>query len=97
MTAPLDTIFDAALRRELVALPATPPRRNRRRAVAISTATVMAVVGVGAVAVAALLPAGEIADAPMADPFIVSGVGSQTVALPPAPAGATYALVSLTC
>ncbi len=96
ITAP-NPAFVTALRRELVTYAdATPTRRRRRRTVAIA-ATALLFLGGGAAAVAGLRPAGDRADQPLAPPYIVSGVGPATVPLPPAPAGATYALVELTC
>jgi hypothetical protein len=96
ITAP-NPAFVTVLRRELVTYAdATPTRRRRRRALVIA-GTALLFVGGGAAAVAGLRPAGDRADQPLAPPYIVSGVGPATVPLPPAPVGATYALVELTC
>ena len=86
----LDPILTAALRRELVALPSAKPRHTRR--VAVITAGAF-----GAIAVAGLRPAGEVASPPLAPPVILNGVGSAKVVLPDAPGNAVYLRVELTC
>ncbi len=97
MTTSPSSAFVTALRQELVAhAEATPARDRRRRTVAIA-GTAILFLGGGAAAVAGLQAAGDRADLPLAAPYIVSGVGSATVPLPPAPDGALYALVELTC
>ncbi|MDF2093334.1 hypothetical protein P0Y31_13365 [Knoellia sp. 3-2P3] len=97
MNTTVDPVFAAALRRELVALPAAKPRRTRRR-VAIVTGGTIGVFALGGVAaVANLRPAGEIATPALAAPVIVNGVGPATVALPAAPRDATYVRIELAC
>jgi hypothetical protein len=51
----------------------------------------------GGVALAALLPPGEVATAPLAAPVIVNGVGPATVPMPAAPEGAVYLRLELAC
>lgn len=71
-------------------------RRFRSRA-ALAGAFGLAIVG-GGVAVASLGPADKIATLHLlAPPMIVSGVGSQDVALPEAPVGARYLTYELAC
>lgn len=84
-TAAQPTIHDAT----------RPHRRHRRYVVAAGIAGALALGGV--TAVAGLRPAGEVATAPMAPPIILNGVGTDTVPLPPAPHGATYLRLELTC
>lgn len=95
MTRTLDPVFAAALRRELVALPARRP--SRRRGVLLIVATVGALTAGTVTAVAGLLPIDKVAAPPMAPPVIVNGVGPGRVPLPPAPDGATYVMVELAC
>lgn len=93
----------AAIVRSIVSIPARPatleavrPRHRRQRyVVAAGVAGALALGGV--TAVAGLRPAGEVATAPMAPPIILNGVGTDTVPLPPAPHGATYLRLELTC
>jgi hypothetical protein len=92
---PIDPGFTAALRRELVALPSARPRHARR--FAAITAGVVGALAFGGVAVAGLLPAGEVASPPLAPPVILNGVGPAKVVLPDAPGNATYVNVTLTC
>lgn len=96
MNPTLDPVFTSALRRELVALPATKPRRTSRR-IALIGAGLLGSVTLGATAVAGFQPADEVASAPLAPPVILNGVGPAKVVLPAAPAGAMYLRVELTC
>ncbi len=96
MSQVLDPVFGAALPRELVTLPCRP-RRPRRRSVSITTGVTGALAVGSATAVAALRPADQIADVPLAPPVILNGVGPTHVVLPPAPPGATYVHVELAC
>lgn len=92
-----DPVFSAALRRALVALPTAQPRRHKRRFAVISAGLVGTVALGGVAAVAGLLPAGEVADPPLAPPVLVSGVGPTKAVLPDAPDKAKYLYVDLTC
>lgn len=94
MTQTLDPVFAAALRQELTALPvAKPPRRK----LAALVACFLSVITVGGVAVATLLPPGEMAAAALAPPVVVNGVGPAIVPMPDAPDGAMYLRVELAC
>lgn len=93
-TLDLDPVFAAALRSELTSLPAAKPSRRR---LAAMVACFLGAITFGGVAVATLLPPGEVATAPLAAPVIVNGVGPATVPMPAAPQGAVYLRLELAC
>lgn len=69
----------------------------RRRWAVVTTSVVGAVALGGVVAVAGLLPAGQVASPPLAPPLIVNGVGPAMVPVPDAPQGAKYLRLELAC
>lgn len=95
MNPTLEPTFSTALRRELVALPAK--NRSRSRPVALIAVALFSSVALAATAVAGLRPAHTVADAHLAAPVILNGVGPATVILPEAPEEAAYLRVELTC
>jgi hypothetical protein len=97
MNRTIDPVFAAALRRELVALPALKPHRTHRRAALIATGAIAAMSMGGVAALAVLRPASDVATAPLAEPVILNGVGPAKVRLPDVPVGAIYARLELTC
>lgn len=97
MNQTLDPVFAAAVRRELVSLPAQAAKRRPRRQVGVVLAGVLGAVTLGGVSVAGMYPAGDTAAPALASPLIVNGVGPATVAVPAAPAGAAYLRVELAC
>jgi hypothetical protein len=97
MNQTLDPVFAAALRRDLVTLPAAKPRRNRRRNVVITTGVLSALTLTGVSAVAGLRPASEVISPALAPPIVLNGVGAAHVVLPKAPNDATYLRVELAC
>lgn len=79
-------------------VPPRPARTQRRWRTVLIGAGVAGAVGLGGVtAVAGLRPAADVATPVLGSPLIVNGVGPAAVALPSAPAGATYLRVELTC
>jgi hypothetical protein len=98
MTTVMEPVFEAALRNELLKEVGSESRRRRHRRIAVVSATALVLIGLGGVpAVAGLLPAGDIAQTPLASPVIVNGVGPTSVRLPPAPTGARYLHIELIC
>ncbi|MFN8075637.1 MAG: hypothetical protein U0Q15_09475 [Kineosporiaceae bacterium] len=98
MNDTMDPRVAAAMRRALVEVP-TAARASRRRRTRLAAGAAIGVLsfGGGAVAVANLLPADQVADLPLTAPLIVSGVGSQEVRLPAPPGQARYVHYELTC
>lgn len=94
-----DPAFAAALRRELVAAVAAAPARRRRRVWTIAGALAGIGLAGGGIAVAAdllPLPGGDVVTA-LAMPVTQTHTGTATVALGPAPDGATHVDVELWC
>lgn len=98
MTTTLEPRFARALRHELVALPSQRPGVRSRKPIVFSVAAVLALVGLGTVtAVATLRSPGDVAEAPLAAPVVVTGIGPATVPLPAAPPDAMYVHIALVC
>ena len=92
MHSTLDEKFAANLRSELMAEARKRPARSFRAVTAVA-AGILAIGG-GAFAVSAA-NGGPDPDLPLAAPIVQTHVGSATVALPPAPAEATWLLVAI--
>lgn len=98
MSSTMDLEFGATLRNALHEHARLEPRRTRRqRRLLVASATTALTFATGTIAVAALLPAGERAEAPLGSPFFISGVGPQSVVVPTAPESAAYVVFELTC
>jgi len=92
----MDTRFESALRKELIALPAVEQKaRGRRRVVAV--VGILGLLGAGSVAVANLRPAAEVVTMPIAAPMVIEGTGISTVKLAPVPDNARYLRIELAC
>lgn len=97
MNQTLDPAFAAALRHELVARATPTPRRIRRRSAFVGAGVAGVLTVGGLAAVAESQDAGVGVAEPLAPPIVVNAVGPANVVLPPAPDGARYVRLELTC